>query len=621
MAQSFFQEDEILGKAYDARLVRRLWEFVRPYRKIFVFTLALIFLASGVDLLAPLITQIAIDRFIVPINTTSLSPTERANGVFAMAALYLLVLAAGFGLRYYQNFLLSVVGQRIMYDMRSKMFQHLQNLSLSFFDHNPVGRLMTRITNDVDALNDLFTSGAISLIGDIFSLAGIIIILLFENWLLALVVFVVIPPLLLVTAFFQRAMRDNFRAIRVRLARINANIAENISGTQIVQLFNREDRNFARFDILNLDYRRATLRSLFYFAIFFPVVGLFASVATALIIRVGGGQVIASALTLGALVAFLQYVDRFFLPLRDMADKYTVLQSAMASSERIFRVLDEPVTLRDPEQPQPLDHVRGEVELRDVWFAYNPGEWVLKGISFKILPGESVAFVGATGAGKTSLISLISRFYDIQRGEVLIDGYNVKDLAQADLRRHVGAVLQDPFIFSGTVASNIRLHEKSISDERIREAARFVNAAKFIERLPKGYDEPVLERGAGFSSGQRQLLAFARAIAFNPEILLILDEATSSVDTETEALIQDALEKLMRGRTSIIIAHRLSTIRDADRVIVLHKGRVVEEGTHDELMARGDFYYRLYQLQYQEQEAREQRVEREKRRLQAEATR
>ena len=600
MAQSFFQEDEILGKAYDARLVRRLWEFVRPYRKIFVFTLALIFLASGVDLLAPLITQIAIDRFIVPINTTSLSPTERANGVFGMAALYLLVLAAGFGLRYYQNFLLSVVGQRIMYDMRSKMFQHLQNLSLSFFDHNPVGRLMTRITNDVDALNDLFTSGAISLIGDIFSLAGIIIILLFENWLLALVVFVVIPPLLLVTAFFQRAMRDNFRAIRVRLARINANIAENISGTQIVQLFNREDRNFARFDILNLDYRRATLRSLFYFAIFFPVVSLFASVATALIIRVGGGQVIASALTLGALVAFLQYVDRFFLPLRDMADKYTVLQSAMASSERIFRVLDEPVTLRDPEQPQPLDHVRGEVELRDVWFAYNPGEWVLKGISFKILPGESVAFVGATGAGKTSLISLISRFYDIQRGEVLIDGYNVKDLAQADLRRHVGAVLQDPFIFSGTVASNIRLHEKSISDERIREAARFVNAAKFIERLPKGYDEPVLERGAGFSSGQRQLLAFARAIAFNPEILLILDEATSSVDTETEALIQDALEKLMRGRTSIIIAHRLSTIRNVDRIIVLHKGRIVEEGTHETLLERNGYYKRLYELQYVE---------------------
>jgi len=604
MAQAFFQEDEILGKAYDARLVRRLWAFVHPYRFTFLFTLALILLASGVDLLAPLVTQVAIDRFIVPTQNTGLSPTDRANGVFVMSLIYLLVLVAGFGLRYYQNFLLSIVGQRIMYDMRSKMFEHLQNLSLSFFDHNPVGRLMTRITNDVDALNDLFTSGAISLIGDVFSLVGIVIILLFENWLLALVVFVVIPPLMLATAYFQRAMRDNFRAIRVRLARINANIAENISGTQIVQLFNRERRNYQYFDTLNLDYRRASLRSLLYFSLFFPVVGLFAAVATALIVRVGGGQVLAGALSLGALVAFLQYVDRFFLPLRDMADKYTVLQSAMASSERIFRVLDEPVTVQDPEKPLPLEHVRGEVEFRDVWFAYNPGEWVLKGISFKILSGESVAFVGATGAGKTSLISLISRFYDVQRGEVLVDGHNVRDLAQADLRRHVGAVLQDPFIFSGTVASNIRLHEQGISDERIREAARFVNAAKFIERLPRQYDEPVLERGAGFSAGQRQLLAFARAIAFNPEILLILDEATSSVDTETEALIQDALEKLMRGRTSVIIAHRLSTIRNVDRIVVLHKGRIVEEGTHESLLARNGYYKRLYELQYAESLAR-----------------
>lgn len=600
MAQSFFQEDEILGKAYDARLVRRLWEYLHPYRYTFLFTLALIFIASGVDLLAPFITQLAIDRYIVRLRPTGLSLIDRANGVFVMAALYLLVLVVGFGLRYYQNFLLSVVGQRIMYDMRSKMFEHLQRLSLSFFDHNPVGRLMTRITNDVDALNELFTSGAISLIGDVFTLVGIIIILLFENWLLALVVFVVIPPLLLVTAYFQRVMRDNFRAIRVRLARINANIAENISGTQIVQLFNREDRNFGYFDALNRDYRRVTLRSLFYFAIFFPVVSLFASVATALIVRVGGGQVLAGALSLGALVAFLQYVERFFLPIRDMADKYTILQSAMASSERIFRVLDEPITLHDPEHPIPLEHVRGEVEFRDVWFAYNSGEWVLKGISFKILSGESVAFVGATGAGKTSLISLISRFYDVQRGEVLVDGHNVKDMSQADLRKHVGAVLQDPFIFSGTVASNIRLHEQGISDEHIREAARFVNAAKFIERLPQGYDEPVLERGAGFSAGQRQLLAFARAIAFNPEILLILDEATSSVDTETEALIQDALEKLMRGRTSIIIAHRLSTIRNVDRIIVLHKGRIVEEGTHDALLERNGYYKRLYELQYAE---------------------
>lgn len=600
MAQNFFHEDDIIGKAYDARLMSRLWSFARPYRKLFYGALALSFLGVAVDLLPPYITQIAIDRFIRPVGQSTLSPTQRANGVFAMSVLFLGVLVVGFVLRYLQNFFLSVLGQRIMYAMRSKMFEHLQRLSLSFFDHNPVGRLMTRITNDVDALNDLFTSGAVSLIGDVFSLVGIMIILLFENWLLALAVFVVIPPLALVTLYFQRVMRDNFRAIRVRLARINANIAENISGTQVVQLFNREQRNFTYFDDLNRDYLGATLRSLFYFALFFPIVSLFAAVATALIVRVGGGQVLAETLTLGALVAFLQYVDRFFLPVRDMADKYTILQAAMASSERIFRVLDEPITIADPEQPTALEHVRGEVEFRDVWFAYNEEEWVLKGISFRIRPGESVAFVGATGAGKTSLISLISRFYDVQRGSVLVDGHDVRDLAQADLRRHIGAVLQDPFIFSGTIASNIRLFEQSIGDDRIREAARFVNADTFIKQLPGDYDEEVRERGAGLSVGQKQLLAFARAIAFNPEILLILDEATSSVDTETEVLIQDALGKLMRGRTSVIIAHRLSTIRNVDRIIVLHKGRVVEEGTHEALLARGGYYKRLYELQYAE---------------------
>jgi ATP-binding cassette subfamily B multidrug efflux pump len=600
MAQSFFQEDEILGKAYDARLVRRLWRYVRPYRKVFLGALAFSLLSVLVDLLGPLITQLAIDRFIAPPTPVTLSPEARANGVFVAALAFLLVLCLGFALRYAQNFMVSVLGQRVMYDLRSAMFEHLQQLSLSFFDHNPVGRLMTRITNDVDALNDLFTSGAVALIGDLFTLAGIMVILLVENWRLALVVFVVIPPLLLVTSYFQRAMRDNFRAIRVRLARINANIAENIAGTQVVQLFNREQRNFVAFDALNRDYRAATLRSLFYFALFFPVVNLFAAVATALVIWVGGGKVLAGTLSLGALVAFLQYVDRFFLPVRDLADKYTILQSAMASSERIFRVLDEPVLVADPPRPVPLTQVRGDVEFRDVWFAYQPEEWVLKGISFHIRPGESVAFVGATGAGKTSLISLISRFYDVQRGEVRVDGHDVRDLAQQELRRHIGAVLQDPFIFSGTIASNIRLHEAGITDEQIRQAARFVNAASFIERLPRAYDEEVRERGAGLSVGQKQLLAFARAIAFNPEILLILDEATSSVDTETEALIQEALTRLMRGRTSIIIAHRLSTIRNVDRIIVLHKGRIVEEGDHENLLARNGYYRRLYELQYAE---------------------
>ena len=605
MAQKFFQEDEILGKAYDARLVRRLWAFVRPYHRLVMVTLLVALLIVGDDLLAPYVTQIAIDRYIDPTHAGAFTTLDRMNGTLLLALVYLLILCVGFALRYLQNYTLSVIGQRVMYDLRSAMFAHLQRLSLTFFDHNPVGRLMTRITNDVDSLDQLFTSGSVALLTDLLTLVGIVVILFAENWLLALIVCAVIPPLALVTTYFQRAMRDTFRSIRVRLARINANIAENIAGTQVVQLFNREGRNFDYFDRLNRDYYDTALRSLFYFALFLPVVNLFAAIATALIVRMGGGQALTGALTLGALVAFLQYADRFFLPVRDLADRYTVLQSAMASSERIFRVLDEPIVVADPEQPHALAAVRGEVEFRDVWFAYNQDEWVLKGISFHIQPGESVAFVGATGAGKTSLISLISRFYDVQRGDVLVDGVNVKEVLQHELRRHIGAVLQDPFIFAGTIASNIRLHDRDISDERVREAARFVNAEKFIAQLPHGYDEVTQERGAGLSVGQKQLLAFARAIAFNPEILLILDEATSSVDTATEGLIQDALDRLMRGRTSIIIAHRLSTIRNVDRIIVLHKGRIVEEGAHEQLLMRNGYYKRLYELQYAETLARE----------------
>ena len=600
MAQSFFQEDEILGKAYDARLARRLWGYVKPYHKLVLATVVVALLMVGDDLLGPYITQVAIDRYIDPTHIGNLTPADRMQGTLLFALAYLLVLCVGFALRYFQNYTLSVVGQRIMYDLRSAMFDHLQRLSLSFFDHNPVGRLMTRITNDVDSLDDLFTSGSVALLTDLLTLVGIVVILFIENWLLALIVCLVFPPLLLVTILFQRVMRDTFRQIRVRLARINANVAENIAGTQVVQLFNREGRNFEYFDGLNRDYFHTTLRSLFYYAIFLPVINVFAAVATALIVRVGGAQTLSFGLTLGALVAFLQYTDRFFLPVRDLADKYTILQSAMASLERIFRVLDEPITVADKAQPEPLGVVRGEVQFRDVWFAYNRDEWVLKGVSFHIKPGESVAFVGATGAGKTSLISLISRFYDVQRGEVLVDGVNVKDVEQHTLRRHIGAVLQDPFIFAGTIASNIRLRERQISDEQVRQAARFVNADHFISQLPHGYDEETLERGGGLSVGQKQLLAFARAIAFNPEILLILDEATSSVDTATEALIQDALDRLMQGRTSIIIAHRLSTIRNVDRIIVLHKGRIVEEGSHEDLLTRNGYYKRLYELQYAE---------------------
>lgn len=594
---TFFQEDEILGKAYDARIMRRLLVYVRPYTRLSVLAMILLVLVSLIDLVGPALSFYGIDHYIVPIDH-SLSKTARNIGLLSISSVYLLVLLIGLALRYFHVLLLSIVGQRIMFDMRSQMFDHLQRLSLSYFDHNPVGRLMTRLTNDVDSLNEMFTSGAISILGDVLTLVGVTVALLIINWQLALVTFIVLPPLYWAASYFRVAMRDNFRAIRVRLARINAYIAENIAGMSIVQLFNREQRNAEQFDELNRDYLKQTIRSLHYFVLFSSITNFFSSLAIALIIWYGGGRILVGAMTLGALVAYLQYVDRFFLPVRDLAEKYNILQSAMASSERIFKVLDEPITVQDTEQPKAVGQVRGEIEFRDVWFAYNPGDWVLKGISFKIAPGERVAFVGATGAGKTSIISLMSRFYDVQKGTISIDGVDVREMRQKDVRKHIGAVLQDPFIFSGTIASNIRLHEESISDELIRTSAEYVNAAHFIEQLPHTYDEEVRERGAGLSVGQKQLLAFARAIAFNPEILLILDEATSSVDTETEILIQDALNKLMLNRTSIIIAHRLSTIRNVDRIIVLHKGRIVEQGSHEELLNRQGFYRKLYEFQY-----------------------
>src|SRR2546430_14301846 len=594
---TFFQEDEILGKAYDARIMRRLLTYVRPYLRIPIVVLVFLILLALVDLVGPALIGYGIDHYIAP-TTQTLSEAQRSIRLLEVSCIYLFVLSIGMILRYLHVLLLSIIGQHILFDMRSQMFDHLQRLSLSYFDHNPVGRLMTRLTNDIDALNEMFTSGAISILGDVLTIIGITILLLVINWQLALVTFVVLPPLFWIASYFRVAMRDNFRAIRVRLARINAYIAENITGMNIVQLFNREQRNYEQFDLLNRDYLQQTIRSMRYFILFSSITNFFSALAIALIIWYGGGRILLGALTLGALVAYLQYVDRFFLPIRDLAEKYNILQSAIASSERIFKVLDEPVTLQDSANPRELGPVRGEIEFRDVWFAYNPGEWILKGISFKIQPGERVAFVGATGAGKTSIISLMSRFYDIQKGAIYIDGIDVRDIRQKDLRRHIGAVLQDPFIFSGTIASNIRLHEEQISDEMMRKAAEYVNAAHFIEQLPDTYNEEIRERGAGLSVGQKQLLAFARAVAFNPEILLILDEATSSVDTETEVLVQDALNKLMTNRTSIIIAHRLSTIRNVDRIIVLHKGRIVEQGSHEELLHRQGVYRKLYVFQY-----------------------
>ncbi len=600
MAAVFFQEDEMLGKAYDARIVRRLWKYIKPYWRRLLLALLFLLSTSVTDLLGPVIVANAIDSFITPTGAgASFSVQAREIGVFHSAALYIGILSLGFTLRYLQGYTTSVMGQLIMFDMRSEIFSHLQTLSLAFFDRNPVGRLMTRITNDVDSLNQLFTSGAVELLGDVTTLVGIMVVMLIYNLKLALITFIVIPPLLYVVSRFQGAMRDSFRAQRIRLARINATIAEVISGIQVLQLFNREKQSFDVFRNINNDFRVVSRKSLFYIALFFPVITIFSSAATALVIWVGGGDALRGVISFGAWVLFFQYIDRFFLPIRDLADKYTTLQTAMASSERIFRILDEQPAVQDSSEPQHLmEPVRGEITFKNVWFAYNEGEWILKDVSFTIPAGKSVAFVGATGAGKTSLISLISRFYDIQKGEILIDGVNIKHIPQRELRQHVGAVLQDPFIFAGDIAFNIRLHEARITNEQIYQAAAYVNAAPFIEQLPGGYSHIVNERGAGLSVGQKQLIAFARAIAFNPEMLLVMDEATSNVDTETEYLIQDALEKLMKGRTSIIIAHRLSTIRNVDHIIVLHKGQIVEQGAHEQLLNKRGVYYRLYELQY-----------------------
>ncbi|HEX6606212.1 MAG TPA: ABC transporter ATP-binding protein [Chloroflexia bacterium] len=603
-------EDELLGKAYDHRMMQRLLGYLRPYRKRMVGALVLIITLGAVELAPPYLTKLAIDQYIVPGDL---------SGMPLVLGLFLASLIAAFGLRYSQNLIMQRMGQDVMYDMRSNIFGHLQRQSLSYFDRNPVGRMMSRLTSDVDALNELLSSGVVAIVGDFVALVGIVIVMLLLDWKLALVSLAVLPVIYVVSQRFQRWMRRTYRDQRIRLARVNAFLQENLSGMLVLQLFNREKRQAEEFDRLNKHYLEANVEALRAFALFFPIINLCYALAVALLLWYGAGAVLSQVVTVGVLVAFFQYTERAFQPIRDLAEKYNIMQAAMAAAERIFVMLDEPISIEDATAPVTLGQVRGDIEFRHVNFEYNPGEPVLKDVSFQIPAGTSVAIVGATGAGKTSIISLLGRFYDVQDGAILLDGVDVRRVRQQQLRRHIGVVLQDAVLFSGTIASNIRLLDDSITDAQVRHAAEFVNAAGFIEALPSGYEHEVKERGTNLSVGQRQLLAFARAIAFNPEVLLVLDEATSSVDTETEALIQDALEKLMEGRTSIIIAHRLSTIRHVDRIIVLHKGRVVEEGTHDELMARGNFYYRLYQLQYQEQEARERRVEAEKRRLHQQA--
>ncbi len=585
-------EEEALGRAFDARLVRRLGRYLRPYRFAVAVALALLLLVSLSDLAGPYLIKVAIDEHITP---------RRLDGLGLLALLYVGALAGSFAFRYGQNLVTQYVGQRAMADLRLEIFSHIQRMPLSYFDRTPVGRLVTRLTNDVDALNELLTSGAVAIFGDIFTLAAIVAALLALDWRLAMVTFLALIPLYPLVRWFRGKMRQSYRETRVALARINAFLNERISGMQIVQLFTAEKLSAASFEEKNRDYLAANIRSTFYSAMLYPIVGVFAAVSIALIVWYGGRQVAALSFTLGALVAFIRYVERFFQPIRDLSEKYNIMQSAMASSERIFELLDSPEEeLRGA--PLPGGHLRGSIEFRDVWFAYQGEDWVLKDISFTVEPGERVAFVGATGAGKTSIISLLSRFYLPQRGQILVDGIDIRNLDTAHLRRSVGVVLQDPFLFTGTIERNIRLREEGIEAADLRAAARHVNAEVFIERLPDGYQTKVGERGAGLSVGQKQLVAFARAIAFNPSVLLVLDEATSSIDSETEALIQEALRRLMSERTTLVIAHRLSTVQDVDRIIVLHHGEIVEEGSHQELLARRGRYFRLYELQYLDRE-------------------
>jgi ATP-binding cassette, subfamily B, multidrug efflux pump len=598
----FFQEDEILGKAYDAALTRRLVSYLAPYKYLVALSIVMLFLQSAAQIAPPILAKEIVDQAVIPAVDGSLPRDEAFGRLGLLGLVYLIVLGAGAGVRFGQTVLTTWVGQKAMYDLRLELFRHLQFLPLSFFDRNPVGRLMTRITNDVDALTDMVTRGVVSIFGDIAMILLIAVAMLALDWRLALVTFVSLPILIGVTAYFRGIMRGSFRAIRIRLARVNAFLNETLSGMSIVQLFTREKPVFDAFDDLNRDLLAANQGQVRAMSVFQPTVNFVRSATAAALFVVGANWIIGGELSLGTLVAFWQLLQNFFQPILELSERYNIMQAAMASSERVFRLLDTRSNIVDPDHPVELPHVRGEIGFRAVSFAYNEGDWVLRDVDFTITAGESVAIVGATGAGKTSIISLISRFYDVQKGKITLDGVDLRQLRQADVRRHVGVVLQDPFIFAGTIASNIRLNEASISDEQVRAAARFVNADKFIDKLPKGYDEVVTERGSTLSVGQKQLLAFARAIAFNPEIMLVLDEATSSVDTETEHLIQDALAKLMRGRTSIIIAHRLSTIQNVDRIIVLHKGRVVEMGSHKDLLAQRGVYHRLYELQYRAHE-------------------
>jgi ATP-binding cassette, subfamily B, multidrug efflux pump len=655
------QEEEVLGKAYDSRLMRRLLTYLRPYRWQVTIAIASIILKSLCDVLGPYLVKVAVDRYLAPVKGATsglwnwLSPRP-LHGIAQISSIYFGLLVLTFVLEFLQTYFMQWTGQKVMFDLRSQIFRHLQRMHVAFYDRNPVGRLVTRVTTDVDALNEMFTSGVVSIFEDLFVLLGILGIMLCMNWKLALITFAVLPFIVVATKFFRDKVRDSYRRIRTAIARINSYLQEHVSGMVVLQLFNRERKAYGRFSEINRSHMDAFKDAIMAYSVYYPVVDFFSAIAIACVIWFGGQDVmggivvksisvefsrqtllpfhvVETTASLGVVIAFTAYAQRFFRPIMDFSEKYNILQSAMAASERIFKLLDTPVDIVSPAvTKKPAGP--GRIEFDHVWFAYRedkdmerrkpssggadatPDEgvrgsttsnlpsqpdWVLRDVTFAIEPGETIAVVGHTGAGKTTLISLLLRFYDVQRGTVRIDGVDVKEMDLADLRSRFGVVLQDPFLFTGTIGGNIRLGTERILDAHVAKAAEDVNLGDFIRALPNGFNEEVRERGSTLSTGQKQLISFARALAHEPRIL-ILDEATSSVDTETEFKVRDALARMVEGRTSLIIAHRLSTVQRADKIIVMHKGQVREMGTHQELLAQRGIYFKLYQLQYKDQE-------------------